>query len=92
MNDEQIIKNLHNFLIDIYGGLYYKKDNDLINFYSRRFEDKLIIIDDGELKFKDELLYNSLPQLINIGETDFNSLIINYFKVKFNLQIKKIIA
>lgn len=91
MSNEQKNKILHNFFIDIYGGFFYKKNNDSVEIFSRKFNEMLFVIQNQELKFKDELLFNSIPQILNLDYDVVNTTITNYFQDKFNLKIKKII-
>lgn len=83
-------KALYDLFFDIYGGFFFKREGQVLKFFSRRFNEHMFDYDDGDLIFKDELLFNSIEELTNTTIDELTKIISKYFNEKFHINIKKI--
>ena len=61
MTSKKQKKVAYNLLNNIYGGFFFKKKNEnILLFRSRLFNEPMFEYYNGVLKFKDELLFNSI--------------------------------
>ena len=84
---KKIVYNLFN---DVYGGFFFKRNDNTLLFYSRIFNELMFECQNNTLKFNDELLFNSIETLTNTTSEEITSIITNYFNEKYHIKIKKI--
>jgi hypothetical protein len=83
-------KAVYDLFFDIYGGFFFKREDYILKFFSRRFNEHMFDYNNGDLIFKDELLFNSIGELTNTTIDELTELISKYFNEKFHIFIKKI--
>lgn len=90
MIDRKQEKTLYDLFFNIYGGFFFKREGQILKFFSRRFNEHMFDYNGNYLIFKDELLFNSIEGLTNTTFDELTKIISKYFNEKFHINIKKI--